>query len=469
MRWLGLSFLFALVGCQEAPVRPQLVIHVDVDMPVTSLASDKVSPDALFDSLRVDVLDVDGQPIETRVFSIASAGLLPVSFGVSSEAAPEGVVLVRLRAFRAGFAKNGVLADEEPVLDPRGEVSIDRLVTLDLPSEGVIEKSVRLHGDCMGIPVGFHGGDTPDTTCLDGDHLVADSRDGVTDGAFAETASGSWPLATALSCKEAALRAPAGARCIAGGFSILGDPLFLAHNELELDALPLRPVVLSTFFMDETEVTVGMLRALVRDGYDGPLPAPREPLDSVNRFCTWADDAADDLPLNCITFDVADEICARRGGLTPSEAQWEYAARGRGKRSLFVWDDDLVECCTSSIAYFSEADSGCGPFGPEPVGSHPTTEECVGDVSLDGVLDLNGSMNELVRDSIASYGDACWSSPNESAILHDHVCQAAAGRVGRGGSWFNTLGAASLPIRRGFAELDPGYGFRCVYPYEGSP
>jgi formylglycine-generating enzyme required for sulfatase activity len=469
----ALALLALATACQEAPVRAQLLVYVDLDMPVTSQASDKISPDAAMDSLRIEVLSSHGDLLEARVFSIANADVLPVAFGVRADAVTDGRVGIRVRAFRAAFAKNGEItnagatntgganeggASSEPVLDPRGEVSIDRLALFELPMEGVVEKSILLSGDCMGIPVRFGIGGEGDTTCIAGDRLAADAREGATDGALTSSVSGTWPLAAVDTCHG---DLPAGARCIPGGFSILGDPRFVAHNELERDAVPLRPVVVSSFFMDATEVTVGELRAMAADGYDGPLPVAQNVLDDIERFCTWADISDPDLPVNCVSFALADAVCAWRDGVVPNEAQWEYAARGRGERNLFVWGDSTPECCNTSVGYFGPA--GCTPQGPEPVGSHPITEACAGDVSRDGVFDLNGSVSELTRDAIAKYSDACWASPVASAILHDQVCLGAGGRIGRGGNWFDTVGAASLPIRRGFLELYPGHGFRCVY------
>lgn len=455
MRRMPAALALAVASCQDAPVRPQLVLYVDVDMPVTSQARDDVSPDALFDSLRIEVLDGDDELIAARVFSIANADALPLAFAIPSEVTASGNVTVHLRAFRAAFAKNGQQGGE-PILDPRGEVSVDRLVSLSLPTEGILRRSVLLSGDCIGIPVSFG----KRTTCVDADRLEASVSDGIDDGAPGSTVAGSWPLARVVPCSTDSAPA-AGAKCIPGGFSVLGDPLYLARHELERDALPLRPVRLSPFYMDETEVTVGTFRELLENGYAGPLPLAKDEGDLGKLHCTWSPESDAAMPLNCASLGLAEAVCAMRGGFLPSEAQWEYAARGRGRRTTFVWGESTPECCTSNIGYSSQGT--CLPWGPAPVGSHLGGDACAGDESLDGIRDLNGSLSEVVSDSIANFSDDCWASSEGSAILQDWTCDGAPGHMSRGASWQVPIGDAPLPIRRSFVEQDPGYGFRCVY------
>lgn len=455
-RWL--AALTALgIGCQEANVRPQLVLYLDVDLPVGSQASEQLSPDAMVDSLRVEIYAADNTLINARVFSIASEASLPLAFGIRSDAVAEPEVRVRVRAFRAELAKNGTLSGE-PIFDPRAEVSIDRLVSLSLPAEGVIEKAVVLHGDCIGKPIRFGLGGQPDRTCIDGSELDGLAKDGVGDGAPNATVSGSWPRAVVSACGA---DAPVGTVCIPGGFSVLGDPLFIARNEFEYDALPLRAVLLSPFFIDIHEVTVGELRALLAAGYDGPLPAPKELENDSYLHCTWAPESDAALPLNCLRVEVAEAVCAARGGKLPSEAQWDYAARGRGHRRVFVWGSETPTCCSANVGYFPGG--GCSPEGPEPVASHVGSIDCSGDVSRDKVLDLNGSVAELVADSTANFSDDCWASQTASAILENPVCEGATGHMARGAAWDFTVGDAPLPVRRQFLELDTSYGFRCVY------
>jgi formylglycine-generating enzyme required for sulfatase activity len=451
--WAGVSLALLLSCSNEKPARPQVVLHVDVDMPLTVALGDDVSHDAAVDTLRIEVFTSDKKLVDSRLFSVSSKASLPLSFGIPASVAKDGRALIRLRAFRAAYASPGKLNDA-PVLDPLARLSVDRLVTLTFSKEGVVDASVILHGECFGAPVRFGLGGELGRTCIDAAHADVESTSGVTVGAPKTSVAGSWSRAVNQPCRHAP---PDGAICIPGGLSVLGDPLFLARSELELDATPGMLVDHSPFFLDTDEVTVGELRALVARGYGGPLPSPRD--QAKKKDCTWDPAAPDADPVNCISPELADAVCAAKGGHVVSEAQWEHAARGRGERRLFAWGDEEPECCSASLAKL--AGGGCLPLGPEPIGSHLDEGGCKGDVTRDGVVDMTGSVAELTLDSVASYLDPCWASPG--GILKDPVCRAAVGRVARGAGWAFAFGDAALPIRRNFTDSDAGFGFRCAY------
>ncbi len=455
---LGVTLLAASLGAScttEKPPRPQLVVHVDLDMPVTGQLRDDLSNDAAVDTVRVEVFTSDKKPVGSRLFSVGSAASLPLSFGIPGGVATDGQVLIRLRAFRAGYSTPGQ-QDGDPVLDPPPPLTVDRLVTLRFSAAGVVDASVVLHGDCFGKPVRFGLGGEEGHTCIDTAEPDALSSRGIAMEAVATSVAGTWSRAAVEPCLHAA---PEGARCIPGGLSVFGDPLFLARNELEIDATPVKLVDHSPFFLDTHEVTVGELRALLVGGYAGPLPTPRD--QGKNKQCSWDPAASGDLAVTCIAPEVADAVCAAKGGRVVSEAQWEHAARGRGKRRLFAWGDVEPSCCSASIARI--AGGGCFPLQPEAVGSHMGDQTCAGDVTSDGIVDMTGGVAELVLDSIAKLDDPCWASSGPLAILKDPVCVAAVGRMARGAGWQFALGDAPLAVRRKFVDSDPSYGFRCVY------
>lgn len=452
-RLLAAGLFVLAAGCEEeAEPRPQLELFIDVDMVVPSqLESDELSPDAAVDTLRIEVLTSDRELVDARIFTLTSPEALPLSLGIPSSVATNGKVLVRVRAFRAIYSSPG-RQEESAVLDPIQQVTIDRLVELELPSEGFETRSVTLHGECMGTPSRFSVGDQPNRTCVDADRLEVDASEGIDTSPSETSSAGSWARARFVPCTT---EPPEGTVCIHGGLTILGDPLFLPRSEYEESPLPLRVAFLSPFFMDVTEATVGRIRDEVAAGYDGPLPESFE----ERAGCSWETEA--DLPVNCINYAVADGICAAREGTVPTEAQWEYVARGRGERRTYPWGSQAPTCCMTSIG---RVDGMCPDSGLEPVGSHLGTEDCLGDVSYDGVIDMAGSVAELTRDSIASFADECWAPPKDAPqILEDPVCEAAVGRMARGASWRHFFGDAPVPIRRTFAESSTDHGFRCVY------
>lgn len=460
MKRVALVALAAL-ACNEAPPRPEVVFYVDTDMPLLALVDDETSADAAVDTLRVELFDTKLNLIDARVLSLTRRHDLPLSFSIPADVVDDGRVTVRVRAFRALFSTPGVL-EGRPVLDPRPEITVDRLVSIELPADGIEVRSITLRGDCIGIPAKFAVAGYDARTCIDAEKLSARTDGAVSTEIPTTSLVGTWSAARSTPCQH---EAPPGTRCIPGGFLVLGDPLYVARNELDFDSVPLRPVMLSPFYLGETEVTVGTLRALIDAGYSGPLPADGAAIDPR---CTWTAASSGDMPLNCVSYPVADAICAALGGAVPTEARWEHAARGRGQRRLYAWGDDPPACCAATIG--RAAGGGCeeGGLGLEPVATHQGGPDCIGDVSRDGIFDLVGSLAELTRDSATlSFDDPCWQpSAQAPSILRDPVCVGGTRRVARGGAWGFTVGDGALPIRRAYVEAEPSHGFRCAFEDE---
>ena len=102
---------------------------------------------------------------------------------------------------------------------------------------------------------------------------------------------------------------------VEGGTFIMGD----ANGDL--DEGPLHQVTVSTFYMSPTEVTVGQFREFC-NATKGKLPGQ------------YAHEPHDDEPIRFVNFNVAQKYCqwlSQQTGKTiqlPTEAQWEFAARG---------------------------------------------------------------------------------------------------------------------------------------------
>jgi formylglycine-generating enzyme required for sulfatase activity len=108
---------------------------------------------------------------------------------------------------------------------------------------------------------------------------------------------------------------------------------------------PQHEVSISTgFWIDETEVTNEAYQAFVNDGgYTTPAlwsDEGREWLSTVDASAlpVACVDAEPTHPRVCITWYEAEAYAAWRGGVLPSEAQWEYAARGPSS-VIFPWGD----------------------------------------------------------------------------------------------------------------------------------
>jgi len=151
---------------------------------------------------------------------------------------------------------------------------------------------------------------------------------------------------------------------------------------------PQHEVALSSgYWIDTTEVTNKAYQAFVDDGgyQDRALWSDagwtwlsgRDPT-SLPAACV---DAEPDQPRVCITWFEAEAYAAWRRGALPTEAQWEYAARGPSS-SIFPWGDDW----DASKANVVDSD------GLTAVDAHPDGASWV------GALDMAGNAMEWVAD-----------------------------------------------------------------------
>jgi formylglycine-generating enzyme required for sulfatase activity len=129
----------------------------------------------------------------------------------------------------------------------------------------------------------------------------------------------------------------------------------------------------------------------------------------------------------------------------PTEAEWEFAARGGNKNQGFIYSgsNNLNEVC-----WFS----GNSDWETKPVGQKLPNEL--------GIYDMSGNIWEWTNDWYENFGTASVTDPTGP--------NTGSGRVGRGGGW--RYGAESCRVAdRG--NIDPWFswggsgGFRVVFAH----
>jgi len=230
----------------------------------------------------------------------------------------------------------------------------------------------------------------------------------------------------------------------------------MGSNEGGDDEKPLHPVNIASFKMSQTEVTFSQWDACVTAG-------------GCNNRADDEERGRGYRPVINISYnDVTQEYIPWLNKQTdkhfrlPSEAEWEYAARGRSgdstqrKSTAYSWGNS-IDCTKAS--YDGGKESACyykpsGEFrGAMAVKSYAKNGF--------GLYDMHGNVREWTQDcSNTSYKKA----PNDGSAWTSGDCSQ---RILRGGSWYNDSGSLRSAVRSRFpASTRYGsFGFRLVQVY----
>ena len=214
-----------------------------------------------------------------------------------------------------------------------------------------------------------------------------------------------------------------------------------SHKGAEIER-PVHEVCLKTFKMDKHEVSQSVFQSVM-----GHNPA---------RF------KGADRPVERVTWHEAEEFCKKSDKRLPTEAEWEYAARG-GTRTEYYWGDEFStgksNFCDSNCSLNLRAKNVSDGFPTTaPVGSFPANPL--------GLHDMAGNVYEWTADWMED--GYYFKSPkdNPQGPVRSNPSDRRGGgnrKVLRGGAWGTNSDSQRSAARKGF-ETDyrvEKFGFRC--------
>ena len=268
-------------------------------------------------------------------------------------------------------------------------------------------------------------------------------------------------VATTNKVPAAAAGCPSDMVHVTGGTFSMGSPAGVGDE----DEHPQHPVTLTEYCIDKTEVTVAAYTQCVGSGKcTAALEPAKEGVDSLYSVCNGKRADRQDHPVNCVDWNQATAYCTWAKKRLPSEAEWEYAARG-GEGRTYPWGNEAP-----SAKRLNACGSECRAFGKRlglewkvmyedrdlweataPVGSFPSG------ASPFGALDMAGNVWEWTADWYGAYTAVASANP--------HGPKDGTVRVIRGGGWGSSGASGVRGASR--SRIEPalrlsGLGLRCA-------
>ena len=144
---------------------------------------------------------------------------------------------------------------------------------------------------------------------------------------------------------NASVATPAG--CPAGTVRFAAAEYFMGsdHQHSPANERPAHQVTLSPFCLDQREVTVARYKACADAGRcrEAPVGVVWQGITKKERILFGATCNAQykdraEHPINCVDWNLAKSFCEAGAGRLPSEAEWEFAARGPNV-TRYPWGD----------------------------------------------------------------------------------------------------------------------------------
>jgi eukaryotic-like serine/threonine-protein kinase len=221
------------------------------------------------------------------------------------------------------------------------------------------------------------------------------------------------------------------------------------------DEKPVHKVDMKGYWIDKVEVTNAMYLLCVQAG----VCNPPQNVTSESRPSYFNNPEFNDYPVVNVTWESAKKYCDWAGRRLPTEAEWEYAARG-STINTYPWGEQKPDGTYANFNYMQGDTSRVGNFA---AGASPF-----------GILDMAGNVLEWTNDF---YNAEYYASGSANNPAGPNVRANYFRRVARGGSYADpevsirlskrasVLGPnleAELGSAAYLGEFSPRIGFRCA-------
>ena len=214
-----------------------------------------------------------------------------------------------------------------------------------------------------------------------------------------------------------------------GTFTMGVDSVAYEAGVANIDELPAHEVTVSSFSIAETEVTQELWMAVMGTNPSNFTGDLQRPVENVS----WED---------------CQEFIAQLNALTgmnfrlPTEAEWEYAARGGNMDSGMLYSGSEV---IDEVAWYYSNSYVVGTGSPD-YGTHVVASKAANEL---GLFDMTGNVFEWCSDWYGTYNEEPQTDPAGPEMGTD--------RVIRGGSWISTRRDSRNTSRSGDAPANRSY------------
>jgi len=218
---------------------------------------------------------------------------------------------------------------------------------------------------------------------------------------------------------------------VKGGTFLMGSD----DSESDSDERPIHNVTLDDYYIGETEVTQELWEAVM-----GTNPSYFKGSNKPVEMVSWNDCQEFIKKLNQLT------------GINfrlPTEAEWEYAARGGNKSQGYKYAGSNT---IDEVAWYSDNAYDVGESSRD-YGTHPVDTKSPNEL---GIYDMSGNVYEWCSDWYREYSSSSQSNPTGPT--------SGSYRLFRGGCWYDYAQCCRVSYRYGYFPdgWGNGNGFRLV-------